>query len=125
VHQNALLFYERVGVDQDYTGLIEDLSAGERICQVMGDKPIVFLKHHGVVVAGRSVPSVLHDTYYLERACQVYVLAASTGKVIDEIPEHVAKETHQKLMQQKDVNSRLFCKAMMAVLDRDCPGYNK
>lgn len=61
-------------------GLVLDNSEGERLVKVMGGKRVLLHQNHGVIVCGNSVAEAFDDLYYLERACQVQILAQSTGK---------------------------------------------
>ena len=58
----------------------------------LGDKPILFLKNHGVIVTGRSVAHAFDELYYLEKACQQLVLAYSTGRPLRLISDNLAAE---------------------------------
>ena len=46
---------------------------GDRIAAALGDKPVLFLKNHGVIVTGRSVAHAFDELYYLEQACRQLV----------------------------------------------------
>ena len=78
-NQNSMRFHNRVGYDRQYGGVALDESEGDRICNALGDKDIVFMQHHGVIVCGDNVVNAFDDLYYLERACLVQVIAHSTG----------------------------------------------
>ena len=43
------------------------------MAEALGDKPILFLKNHGVIVTGRSVAEAFDELYYLEKACRQLV----------------------------------------------------
>ena len=59
--QTALKFYGRTAVDEHYNGLALDTSEGDRIAAAMGDADILFLKNHGVMVAGASIAEAWDD----------------------------------------------------------------
>jgi len=80
VTQNTLRFHNDVAYDDDYSGVAEGPAEGARMAGVLGDKRVLFLAHHGVVVVGKTVAQAFDDLYYLERACEVQVLAMSTGR---------------------------------------------
>ena len=42
---------------------------------MLGDKSILFLKNHGVIVTGHSVAHAFNELYFLEKACQHLILA--------------------------------------------------
>ena len=39
------------------------------------NKPVMFLRNHGMIVAGKTVAQAYDDLYYLERAAMVQVMA--------------------------------------------------
>lgn len=82
---------------------------------------VLFLGNHGVVVAGQTVAEAFDDLYYLERACEVQVLAMATGRPLRLIPE-------EKLAALRDFptrreNARMFMAAVRGILDREEPAY--
>lgn len=88
--QNAMRFHGRVASDPHYNGFALDTREGERIARAMGNADIVFLGNHGVVVCGSRIDYAYDDLYYLERACMVQVLAASTGRPLMPVAETLA-----------------------------------
>jgi ribulose-5-phosphate 4-epimerase/fuculose-1-phosphate aldolase len=113
--QNAMRFHGRVAIDGNYNGLALDIREGERIAGAMQGADVVFLGNHGVVVCGDRVDYAYDDLYYLERACQVQVIAQSTGRglrpVDPEIAARVAREANGERLQ-----SELFFEALRRVL---------
>lgn len=94
--QNALRFYGRTLVDEDYNGLALDNSEGDRIANSIGDADVVFMRNHGVMVIGNSVAEVWDDLYYLERACEAQVIAESTGRRLVPVSPEVAAATYKQ-----------------------------
>ena len=41
---------------------------GERICNALGNMPIMFMAGHGVLVTGDTVAEAFDPLYYLERS---------------------------------------------------------
>jgi ribulose-5-phosphate 4-epimerase/fuculose-1-phosphate aldolase len=93
IHQNALRFHDDVAYDPDYNGLAEDAEEGDRIAAALGDRKVLFMANHGVVVVGETIAQAFDDLYYLERACQVQVLALSTGRPLKRVGDNRAAET--------------------------------
>lgn len=102
--QTALKFYGRTAVDENYNGLALDASEGDRIASVMGDADVLFLKNHGVIVAGPTIAEAWDDLYYLERAAQVQLLAMSTHRELKPVPHEIAQRTYEQ-MRQGDAES--------------------
>ena len=51
-------------------GSADTLEEGERLAKVIGDKHVVFMKNHGVLVTGDSVAQAYRRLYKLERVCR-------------------------------------------------------
>ena len=122
VTQNALRFYGRVAYDDDYNGLALDEAEGDRLAALLGDRDVLFLANHGVIVAGGSVAEAFDDLYYLERACQNQVLAMSTGRPLKYVPDEIARRACP-LMAEDRTQAGLHFEAIRRVLDREEPGY--
>jgi ribulose-5-phosphate 4-epimerase/fuculose-1-phosphate aldolase len=92
IHQNSARFWGRIAYDDAYGGLALSSDEGERMASVLGDKSILFLKNHGVIVTGHSVAHAFNELYFLEKACQHLILAYSTGKPLHIISDNLAAE---------------------------------
>ncbi len=84
--QTALGFYGDIAYDSTYNGLAYDVSEGERLAQVLGEKSVLMMGNHGVLVVGKTMPQAFERLYFLERAAQAQVLALSTGRPLRLIP---------------------------------------
>ena len=80
IDQNTARFFNRVAYDRHYGGLAENDDEGARLVRVLGNKSIMMMGNHGVLVTGSSVAQAFDNLYYFERACQTLVLAYSTGQ---------------------------------------------
>jgi ribulose-5-phosphate 4-epimerase/fuculose-1-phosphate aldolase len=124
--QTAAFLCHLIAYDDHYDGTADFPSEGERLAALMGDKPILFMKNHGVLVTGATVAQAYRRLYKLERACRTQLLAMSTGKplavlepgIVDKVLRPAPNETHTAT-QRED----LYFEAMLRVLDRDLPGY--
>ncbi len=125
--QSALTFYDDVAYDADYNGLAFDPSEGERLARALGDKSVLMMGNHGVLVVGETVPRAFQRLYFLERASQAQVLALSTGRGLRLIPEPVARATAAQFSSGGMVGGRdradLHFDALKRMLDRDQADY--
>ncbi len=125
--QSALGFYEDIAYDPDYNGLALDLTEGERLARALGDKSVLMLGNHGVLVVGKTLPQAFERLYFLERAAQAQVLALSTGRPLRLIPEAVVKQTVAQFSSCGLVGGRdradLHFDALKRVLDRSHSDY--
>ena len=125
-NQSAAYYVDLIAYDDEYCGTACLPQEGERLARLMGKKPIVFMKNHGVLVTGDTVAQAYERLYKLERICRTQVLALGTGKplqlldkdVVAKVLEPAEHETHPS-----EERERLFFEAMMRVLDRELPGY--
>ena len=122
VSQNALRYLGQIAYDDRYNGLVLDFEEGFRIAEVLGDKRVLFLANHGVIVVGPTVADAFDDLYYLERACQHQVLAMSTGRSLKPIDPQVAAMTCEQIEGER-LNAQLHFQALKRMLERDAPDY--
>lgn len=122
LHQNALRFFGQVAYDEDYNGLALDTAEGDRIAAAMADKRVGFLANHGVLVTGPTVADAFDDLFYLERACQLQVLAYSTGRPLKPVRQDVAAATFAQFERER-VNAHHHFRALKRILDREEPEY--
>lgn len=130
--QTSAFFHGHIAYDDVYTGLADSLEEGERLARVLGNKHIIFMKNHGVLVVGDTVAQAYRRLYRLERVCrmQLIAMAAATGGgqklavLSDEVVQRVQAinpdDSHTRAERE-----RLFFDAMMRILDNKYPGYEK
>ena len=123
--QTSAFFDGHIAYDDQYLGLADTAQEGERLAAMIGDKPVLFMRNHGVLVATDSIAQASFLLYMLERACRAQIRAMSTGQKLLPIAAEVIER-----MQAPDEKDRhrgkrqdLFFDAMKRVLDREMPGY--
>jgi ribulose-5-phosphate 4-epimerase/fuculose-1-phosphate aldolase len=125
--QTALGFYEDIAYDSLYNGLALDYAEGERMARVLGDKSVLMLSNHGVLVIGETAPQAFERLYFLERAAQAQVLALSTGRGLRVIPDSVIRATIEQFGSGGQVGGRdrpdLHFEALKRLLDRSEADY--
>jgi ribulose-5-phosphate 4-epimerase/fuculose-1-phosphate aldolase len=122
--QNACRFHGRVAYDRDYDGMALSAAEGERVAALLaGDKSVLMMGNHGVLVVGTSIAAAFDDLYYLERAAKVQLLALATGLKPAVIPEAVAARTCTQWLTYPDDYSRKHFAALREILDEEEPDY--
>jgi len=123
--QTAAFFHGHVAYDDTYSGTADTTAEGERLAGLIGDKQVLFMKNHGVLVTGDSIAEAYKRLYFLERVCRTQVLAMSTGKQIEVLPDEIVAQLQVRPDADRHAGQRdrLFFEAMMRVLDRELPGY--
>jgi ribulose-5-phosphate 4-epimerase/fuculose-1-phosphate aldolase len=125
VEQNALRFHDDIAYDDTYNGLVVDNAEGDRLARVMGDKRVMFLANHGVIVAGPSVAEAFDLMYYLERACRLQVLARSMGGKFRPVRREVVEQTYQLILADTPKYASAHFEALKRILDREEPAYSR
>lgn len=123
VHQNSTRFYGEIAYDDHFNGIAVDTGEGDRMAAAMDGKRIMFLGNHGIVVVGETVARAFDDFYYLERACQVQLLAMQSGRPLNIIPDDIARLTRAQFEQFLTVNAELHFDALKEMLDAEEPSY--
>src|SRR5690349_16282096 len=68
--QTAAFMCRDIAYDDHYEGTADFPTEGERLAAAMGDKTIVFMKNHGVLVTGETLAQAYKRLYKLERVCR-------------------------------------------------------
>jgi ribulose-5-phosphate 4-epimerase/fuculose-1-phosphate aldolase len=91
--QDACAFYEDHVVFDDYTGIVEETSEGDRIASVLGAKKAAILRNHGLLTVGHSVDEAAWWFITMDRSCQAQLLAEAAGQP-HKIPDATARSTY-------------------------------
>ena len=91
--QDACIFYEDHGLFDDYTGVVGELSEGDRIAAALEDKKAVILQNHGLLTVGHSIAECVFWFTTMERSCQSQLLAEATGQKMVKINPKIASMT--------------------------------
>jgi ribulose-5-phosphate 4-epimerase/fuculose-1-phosphate aldolase len=124
--QNAIGFHDEVAY-VEYNGLAFDYSEGERLARALGERSVLVLRNHGVLVIGHTVAQAFERLYFFERACRTQVLALSTGGRLHLVPEEVVRATAAQFRSGDKVGgedrTELHFAALRRQLDRSEPDY--
>ena len=124
--QTAAFFHGHVAYDDVYAGTADFLEEGERLARVIGNKKVLFMKNHGVLVVGDTVAQAYRRLYKLERVCRAQVLAMGTGQPIEVLSDQIVAQVQSPPADDRHTRAereQLYFDAMMRVLDRELPGY--
>ena len=77
----------------DYTGVVGELSEGDRIAEALADKKAVILQNHGLLTVGHSIEECVFWFTTMERSCQSQLLAEATGNNLIKIDPKIAQMT--------------------------------
>ncbi len=122
IDQNTARFYNRVAVDDNYGGMANTDEEGDRLARLMGNKSIMMMGNHGVLVCASTVAEAFDLTYYLEKACRNLVLAYQTGQKLHIMSPAVAEKTAQEWEADREQFHAHFAE-MKSLLDDESPDY--
>ncbi|MSQ99570.1 MAG: hypothetical protein EXR85_09810, partial [Xanthomonadales bacterium] len=122
IDQNTARYYNRIAVDMDYGGMANNDDEGDRIARLIGNKQIMMMGNHGILVCAATVAEAFDLTYYLERACQNLVLAYQTGQKLHVMTPAVAEKTAREWESDRDQFHAHF-EEMKLILDAEDPSY--
>ena len=81
INHDAVLFYNGIAYFDDTSELIMTAAQGEAVAAALGDKRVVVLRGHGVVLTGKTIPWVVYTALTLERVLQLQAIARSLGEL--------------------------------------------
>ena len=91
-----------------YGGLAQAADEGDRIGSAVDEHTsVVMLENHGVIVIGNDAAEAWSRLYFLERACEVQILAQSTGQELIEVPDDIVQRTAEQ--STHDQSGRASC----------------
>lgn len=79
-HEGCFFWPPGVPVFSDFSDLVRTREQGEAVARSLGGARAVFLRNHGVVVVGATVPEACYLAIALERAAEVQLLAQPTAE---------------------------------------------
>ncbi|HEX3347820.1 MAG TPA: class II aldolase/adducin family protein [Acetobacteraceae bacterium] len=120
-HHDNLIVNDRVAYDDAATGPASELAEGYRLADVIGDKTILVMANHGVLVVGPTVHDAFSELVTVEHACGVQLHAMWTGAKLRQQPDHL-RWNHRGVWSEK-VDGRLYLDAWRRILDREEPDY--
>lgn len=105
ISQHSMQFYDRIGY-HDYEGFALDKDERARLAANLGPHQAMFLRNHGVLVAGANVGEAFIAMDDLEKSCKAQLMAQATGKAL-QLPPHEVCERTASMFEQVGRGPRL------------------
>ncbi|MFZ4121575.1 MAG: class II aldolase/adducin family protein [Caulobacterales bacterium] len=124
ITQHALIAMPQLAY-HDYEGIALNLDERERIVKDLGDKTLLLLRNHGTLAVGPTAAAAFMGIYFLERACQMQVMAMSAGA--DGVliaPDSAQAEVLSQFSGGPGRIGQLAWNGLLRKLDREAPGYD-
>lgn len=88
--QHAMMFHGRVAYHES-EGLANSTAERERLARDLGDRPVMILRNHGTLVAGRTVAQAFSMMWHLEQAMQAQLDAMASDQPLHLPPPGIAE----------------------------------
>lgn len=122
ISQHALRVFGHLSY-HDFEGIALDADEQTRLVADVGDKNVLILRNHGLLTMGSTVPEAFELMFYLERACQIQVAAASRGQPLLHPPPAVRARTMAQFDGVSSFIQGRDWQALLRLLDRSDPSY--
>jgi len=127
VNQMSLEFYDRIAY-HDYEGIALNLEEQKRLVTDLGPHNALILRNHGLLTVGTSAAEAFLRMFYLDKACEIQVMAAAAGKLrlpSPEVCEYTARQYEGTVVGDygDPEGMNLAWGALLRLLDRVAPEY--
>lgn len=124
ISQHALIALPGLSY-HDYEGIALDLGERERLVADLGDATTMMLWNHGTLAVGETAAACWMRIYYLERACQMQVMASAQGREhLRMAPKEAVETVAGQVAMASSAGAMLAWPAYLRKLDRLSPGYD-
>ena len=79
ITQDSCAFYDDHVLFDDFSGVVLDVSEGDKIAGALGTKKAAILQNHGLLTVGNTVDEAAWWYITMERTCQAQLLAQGAG----------------------------------------------
>lgn len=124
ISQTALSVYYDVAY-HDYEGIVFDAKEKDRLLPNIGDKNCVLLRNHGLLVMGKTLQDAFLRMYFLQRACEIQVLAKTSGAELVSLSQNIIERVQGQTENVGDMLGQLCWDALIARVDEAAPGYDE
>jgi len=103
----------------DFEGITVRAEEGERLIENLGDKRAMFLRNHGILVMGKTLPQAFLMHWGLQRACEIQMATLSMGQPLH-VPDEVVA-VHQRDLSKVQIPGgpgKADFDAMVRLVDR-------
>ncbi|MGE4480596.1 class II aldolase/adducin family protein [Acidocella sp.] len=117
VDQTTARFFNRVAIDDAYSGMADTSQEGERLARILSGRKILMMGNHGLLSIGESAAEAFDAFYHFERAARTLMLAYGTGQPLSVLNDEVAEKTAKAWENDPDFAEAHFTQ-MRGTLDQ-------
>jgi ribulose-5-phosphate 4-epimerase/fuculose-1-phosphate aldolase len=107
---NAMFYAGRVAY-HDFEGITLDREECQRLASDLGERNVMILRNHGLLVGGPTIGDAFAEHYMLQRACEVQVAAQASGAALRMPAAAIAERAsaqYERTARQGDQNTLLW-----------------
>lgn len=120
--QMALRFKGRVET-YEYDGVAPSKSDLANMVATLGDKAVLLMRNHGLLVAGKTIQEAFHIAYYLEQACRQQIDMLASGEKLIEPSEAIQNQVRDYFINNPNPTGAREWPAHLRMLDRIDPSF--
>jgi ribulose-5-phosphate 4-epimerase/fuculose-1-phosphate aldolase len=111
----------------DYEGAARNPEERARFLTDLGDRHIMVLRNHGLLVVGTSIAAAFVATYRIERACAMQLAFQQSGAKLCPVREDVVRAAYAQSITGGGRNDpvKFEWPALLRKLDRIDPSYKQ
>lgn len=121
--QFSLHFYKQIAYHRYDSLALDHNKQGEALAHDLGQDKAMFLKNHGTLTCGGSIPEAFLYMHFLEQACRVQCSALSSGQRLVFPSEETCEKATKDLREFEPQFGMRDWKALIRKLDRTDPSY--
>ncbi|MBT8099677.1 MAG: class II aldolase/adducin family protein [Gammaproteobacteria bacterium] len=123
ISQTSLFPYATLAY-HDYEGIALNEDEKSRLVADIGDKNCLMLRNHGLLTTGPTIADAFLLMYVFETACQIQLLAQSSGNELVQVPQPIVDGiTAQAEQVTRGLGGQLVWPGLLRKLDRRDPSY--
>ena len=121
--QTSLFPYSSLAY-HDYEGVALNEEEKPRLVADLGDANALILRNHGLLTTGKTIADAFLFMYVLETACQIQLMAQSTGNELIQVPQPIVAGIQAQAEQvTRGMMGDLVWPALLRKLDRTDPSF--
>lgn len=123
ISQTSLFAYATLAY-HDYEGVALNDDEKPRLVADLGNRDALMLRNHGLLTTGPTIANAFLLMYVFETACQIQVMAQSSGGELVRVPQPIVEGIEQQAEQvTKGLGGQLIWPGLLRKLDRQDPSY--
>jgi len=122
IDQNTMRFHGRVAMDESFAGMALADAEGDRLAGLLGNKSVLMMGNHGILITGATVAQAFDELCYFERAAETLMTCYASNRPLRIAPDAVAQTTAQQWLDYPHLADDHLAE-VKAILDREAPDY--